>query len=67
MKGQENMKKLKLKRWVRVVIYIIVLIILSYIIISFFNKKEVIITEGKNYTCHGSKLLQVCSGTTYEE
>ena len=67
MKGQENMKKLKLKRWVKVVIYIIILIILSYIIISFFNKKEVIITEGKNYTCYGSKLLQVCSGTTYEE
>ena len=67
MKGQENMKKLKLKRWVKVVIYIMILIILSYIIISFFNKKEVIITEGKNYTCYGAKIFQVCSGTTYDE
>lgn len=61
------MKKLKLKRWVKVVINFLVLILLIYIIVSLFTKKTVVITEGKNYTCHGSYLFQVCSGTTYEE
>ena len=60
------MKKLKLKLWVKVVLYILFLMLLSYIIISLFNKKEVIITEGKNYTCHGSKIFQVCSGVDYD-
>lgn len=60
------MKKLKLKWWVKVVLYILFLIILSYIIISLFKTKEVVITEGKNYTCYGSKLLQVCHGVDYD-
>lgn len=64
MKGQDNMKKLK--RWVKVVLYILFLILLSYIIISLFTNKTVTITEGKNYTCYGSKILQVCSGVDYD-
>ena len=60
------MKKLKLKKWVKVVLYVLLLILLSYIIVSLFKTKEVIITEGKNYTCYGSKLLQVCHGITYD-
>lgn len=60
------MKKLKLKWWVEVVSYILFLILLSYIIISLFTKKTVTITEGKNYTCYGSKLLQVCHGVDYD-
>lgn len=60
------MKKLKLKLWVKVVLYILFLILLSYIIISLFNKKEVVITEGKNYTCYGSKIFQICNGVDYD-
>ena len=66
MKGQDKMKKLKLKLWVKVVLYILFLILLSYIIISLFNKKEVVITEGKNYTCYGSKIFQICNGVDYD-
>lgn len=61
------MKKLKLRRWVKVAIFIIGIMLLFYILISLFTKKTVIITESENYTCHGSYLFQVCSGTTYEE
>ena len=66
MKGQDKMKKLKLRLWVKVVLYILFLILLSYIIISLFNKKEVVITEGKNYTCYGSKIFQICNGVDYD-
>ena len=66
MKGQDKMKKLKLKRWVKVVLYVLFLILLSYIIISLFKTKETVITEGKHYTCYGSKLFQVCSGVDYD-
>lgn len=66
MKGQDKMKKLKLKRWVKVALYVLFLILLSYIIVSLFKTKETIITEGKNYTCYGSKLFQVCHGVTYD-
>ena len=60
------MKKLKLRRWVKVVIFIIGIMLLSYIIVSLFTKKTVVITEGKNYTCHGSIIFQVCSGVDYD-
>ena len=60
------MKKLKLKRWVKVALFILLMILLSYIIISLFKTKETIITEGKNYTCYGSKLFQVCNGVDYD-
>lgn len=67
MKGKEKMKKLKLRRWVKVVLFIIGIMLLFYIIISLFTKKTVIITESENYTCRGSYLFQVCSGVSYEE
>lgn len=60
------MRNLRLKKWVKVILNMIFIILLIYIIVSLFTKKEVIITEGKNYTCYGSKILQVCSGKTYE-
>ena len=56
------MIELKLRKWVKVVL----LVILCYSFISLFTKKETIIEEGKNYTCYGSKIIQVCSGETYE-
>ena len=53
---------MKLRKWVKVVLFVLFL----YIIISLFTQKEVIIERGKNYTCYGSKIFQVCSGETYE-
>lgn len=53
---------MKLRKWVKVVL----VIILCYSFISLFTKKETVEAPGKNYTCYGSKLFQVCSGETYE-
>lgn len=60
------MRKLRLKRWVLVVTYFILVIIFIYVIVSLFTKKITVITEGKHYTCYGSKILQVCSGYDYD-
>lgn len=60
------MKKLKLRRWVKVAFLFFVLMLICYILISLITKKTVVITEGKNYTCHGSIIFQVCSGINYE-
>lgn len=59
-------KKLKLKRWVLVVIHLILVIMLIYTILSLFTTKTTVITEGKNYTCYGSKIFQVCNGVDYD-
>ena len=58
--------KLKLRNWVKVAVKILMLLLIFYIISSLFIEKEVVISEGKNYTCYGSKLLQVCNGENYE-
>ncbi len=60
------MRKLKLRRWVLVVTYFILVITSIYIIVSLFTTKTTVITEGKNYTCYGSKIFQVCSGVDYD-
>lgn len=60
------MRKLKLRRWVLVVTYFILVIISIYVIVSLFTTKITVVTEGKHYTCYGSKLLQVCSGYDYD-
>ena len=60
------MRKLKLKRWVLVVAYFILVIISIYVVVSLFTTKTTVITEGKHYTCHGSWILQVCSGENYD-
>lgn len=60
------MKKLRLKKWVKVIIYLVIVITIIITIKDLFTKKEVIITEGKNYTCVGNKILQVCSGKDYD-
>lgn len=60
------MRKLKLRRWVLVVTYFILVIISIYVIVSLFTTKTTVITEGKNYTCYGSKIFQVCSGVDYD-
>ena len=56
---------MRLRRWVKVVINILIIIILMIIIKDLFKKKEVIITEGKNYICYGS-IIQVCAGEDYD-
>ena len=59
-------KKLKLKRWVLVVIHLILVIMFIYVIVCMFTKKITVITEGKNYTCYGSSIFQVCAGESYD-
>ena len=56
------MIKMKLRKWVKVVL----LVFYFYLIISMFTTKEVVKEDGKDYTCYGSKILQVCSGKTHE-
>lgn len=58
--------KLKLKKWVKVVLIFLFLMFWGFIIIGWFTKKEVVITEGKNYTCVGFKVIQLCSGVDYD-
>lgn len=60
------MRKLRLKRWVLVVAYFILVIISVYVVVSLFTTKTVIVSEGKNYTCNGSWVFQVCSGENYD-
>ena len=64
--GEDMKKKLKLKRWVLVAIHLILVIMLIYAVVCIFTKKTTIITEGKSYTCYGSKILQVCAGNNYD-
>lgn len=60
------MKKMRLKRWVKVMLYIIIVITIIITIKDLFTRKEIIITEGKNYTCNGNFLIQVCAGIDYD-
>ena len=60
------MKKLRLKKWVKVVLIILVIIVATITIKDLFIKKETIIVEGKNYTCSGNRLLRVCGGRDYD-
>ena len=53
---------MKLRKWVKVVI----VVLLVYSVITLFTRKEVVNETGKNYTCYGSKLFQICNGETYE-
>lgn len=60
------MIKMKLRKWVKVVLLVLFLLLIVYVIISLFTRKEVVQEYGKNYTCHGSIILQVCYGETYD-
>ena len=53
---------MKLRKWVKVVL----LLVFIYSFISLFTRKEIVKETGKDYTCVGSKLLQICSGKDYE-
>ena len=57
--------KLKLRKWVKVVIYVLFLLVFSLITRDLFKHKTVVNEVGKHYVCYGS-VIQVCSGETYE-
>ena len=59
------MKKLKLRRWVKVVL--ITLFIFDFFLITYdiMTHKTVINEIGKHYTCYGS-IIRVCHGENYE-
>ena len=59
------MKKLKLRKWVKVVLVGLVILLLTIIIKDMITKKTIVISEGKNYTCYGS-IVQVCNGIDYD-
>lgn len=57
--------KLELKKWVKVVIYLIVFTLLIITIKDMLTKRIEVNEEGKHYTCYGS-IIQVCSGENYD-
>ena len=65
MKGQDNMNKLRLKVWVKVVLFTLFIFVLILIIYDLKNHKTIVNEVGKHYTCYGS-VIQVCSGENYD-
>lgn len=59
------MKKLKLKGWVKVVLFIIFIFDLLLISYDLINHKTIVNEIGKHYTCHGT-VIQICSGEDYD-
>ena len=57
--------KLKLKRWVKVILYLLVIVLLIISIKDIFTKKTIVNEVGKHYICYGS-FIQICNGETYE-
>lgn len=57
---------MKLKKNIKVMLYLLLIALSIIIIKDLFTKKTTIITNGKNYTCHGNFILQVCSGENYD-
>lgn len=65
MKGQDKMKKLKLKVWVKVVLFTLFIFVLSLMIYDIKNHKTIVNEVGKHYVCYG-KVIQFCSGEDYD-
>ena len=59
------MRKLKLKRLVKVVLFLIFIFDLFLIMYDFKNHKTIVNEIGKHYTCYGT-VIQVCSGENYD-
>lgn len=57
--------KLKLKRWVKVVMFSLFMFVLFLIIHDLRTHKTIINEVGKHYTCYGS-VIQICSGEDYD-
>lgn len=62
MKMGNNIKKLKLKKWVKVVLYTFLISFISIAIYQLFTVKTITTTPVGNYQCSG-KLIQVCNGS----
>ncbi len=58
----KNKKRMKLKRWVKVVLYTLLLSTFLISIYNFFTVTTTTVTPVGVYTCHG-KLIQVCDGS----
>ena len=56
---------MRLRKWVKVVLYFLFLIIVILIIKNMFTNKITVITEAKNYTCYGT-IVKVCRGDDYD-
>lgn len=57
--------RLKLKRWVKVLLYFLFLGLVILTIKDMLTKKTIVDEEGKHYVCYGS-IIQVCSGENYD-
>ena len=57
--------KLKLRGWVKVVLYTLFIFVLVLVVYDIKNHKTIVNEIGKHYTCYGS-VIQVCSGTDYD-
>ena len=56
------MKKMKLRKWVKVVLFIMLIALIVYFGYRLFTKKTIYTTPGGTYVCNGT-LVQVCSGS----
>lgn len=52
----------RLKKWVKVVLKLMVIMIMIITIKDMFTKQEVIVSEGTSYTCNGNFLFKICGG-----
>ena len=57
--------KLKLKRWVKVLLYFLFLLLVILTIKNMITRKTIVNEEGKHYICYG-RIIQVCSGENYD-
>lgn len=56
------MKKLKLRRWVKVTLSILTVLLLITIVYQMFTKKTIYTTPAGSYECNGG-IIQVCHGS----
>lgn len=56
---------MRLRKWVKVALYFLLLIVLTITVRDLFTKKTIVNDIGKHYVCYGS-LIQICSGESYE-
>lgn len=61
-KEVKKQKKLRLRKWVWLVLYTLLIVFLSITIYQLFNFTTIHTTPVGTYTCHG-KLVQVCNGS----
>ena len=60
---KERVKRYRLKRWVKVVIWSLFVAFITLAIYQLFTKKTIHSTPVGTYTCHGG-IIQVCGGSS---